>query len=69
MGSSYQMRHVETGVLLLGYQVLCATDAEIEAANARLISAGNRYRLEPCSVPSPTPAAVPTLVTEHATAT
>jgi hypothetical protein len=61
---SYQMRHAETGMLLQGYQILEATAEEIDAANDRLTSAGNRYRLEP--VPSPSPTAVPTLVADHA---
>lgn len=65
---SYQMRHAETGMLLTGYQVLEASTDEIAKANSRLINAGNSYRLEPC-LPSPSPAAVPTLVPEHATAT
>jgi hypothetical protein len=61
---TYQMRHAMTGMVLNGYQVLDATDAEIEAANARLTKAGNQYRLEPCRpCQSTTPTAVPTLVT------
>jgi len=60
---SYQMRHAITGVLLAGYQVLEASGEEIEAANQRLIRAGNQYRLEPTTT-APQPAS--TLVADHA---
>jgi hypothetical protein len=61
---SYQMRHAVTGVLLAGYQVLDASDSEIQAANQRLVAAGNSYRLEPC--PSTAPPQPSTLVADLA---
>lgn len=42
--ASYRLMHRVTGVVLSGYCVLSATQAEIDQANHRLHQAGSSYR-------------------------
>ena len=60
----YQLRHVNTGVTLPGYQVTEAQPIEIKHANRRLKAAGSSYRLVPCLTTKRESS--PTLVTSNA---